>query len=123
MKIYALENDGVENASCEFDVSTLKPTYRLMIGVPGKSNAFAISSRLGVPDDVVEAARSFVSDDEMKLDKITEALESARQEAEREKSEAEKLKLELEKSYRKAKTALQEAEDKKEKIVEKDDEE
>ena len=119
LKSYAVETAGVENASCEFDIKTLKPTYRLMIGVPGKSNAFAISSRLGVPDDVVEAARSFVSDDEMKLDKITEALESARQEAEREKSEAEKLKLELEKSYRKAKTALQEAEDKKEKILEK----
>lgn len=82
VKMFALETDGVENASCEFDVNTLKPTYRLIVGVPGKSNAFAISQRLGMPEYVIERAKELVSTENKRFEQVVDALEKSRQELE-----------------------------------------
>lgn len=82
VKMYALQTDGVENASCEFDVNTLKPTYRLIVGVPGKSNAFAISQRLGMPDYVIDRAKELVSTENQRFEQVVDALEKSRQELE-----------------------------------------
>lgn len=119
LKSYALETDGVENASCEFNIKTMKPTYRLMVGVPGKSNAFIISSKLGLSDEIVEQARNYISDDDKKLDKITNALEQARISAERERKEASTIKTELLKKLEQANENLKDAELKKASILEK----
>lgn len=91
LKMYALQTDGVENASCEFDIATLKPTYRLLIGTLGKSNAFAISLRLGLPEKVVEEAQNHVSGENKRFEDVVASLEQARQELEREKEIAETL--------------------------------
>ncbi len=96
LKTYALDTEGVQNASCEFDVSTLKPTYRLMIGTPGKSNAFAISSKLGLSDRIIELAKSRVNTDHQRFEQVIEGLEAARLEADRDREEAQRLRLELE---------------------------
>ena len=82
VKMYALQTEGVENASCEFDVNTLKPTYRLIVGVPGKSNAFAISQRLGMPDYVIDRAKELVSTENQRFEQVVDALEKSRQELE-----------------------------------------
>ncbi len=95
LKSYALDTDGVENACCEFDVQTLRPTYRLLVGVPGRSNAFAISSRLGLEEGVVETAKSLIDKDDLRLENIIETLEQSRLEAEREREAANKLRAEL----------------------------
>lgn len=88
LKMYALTTDGVENASCEFDVNTLSPTYRLMIGVPGKSNAFAISKRLGVSDFILENAKKRIDNDNIKLEDIITSLEENRKKAEEDSKSA-----------------------------------
>lgn len=80
VKMFALETDGVENASCEFDVETLKPTYRLIVGVPGKSNAFAISARLGMEDGVISRAKELVSTENARFEEVLERLEQSRRE-------------------------------------------
>ena len=102
LKLFALSTEGVENACCEFDVETLRPTYRLLIGVPGKSNAFAISSKLGLPDFIIEEARQQLSEqDESFEDVLTTleqnriALEHEKEELARYRQEAEALKAEL----------------------------
>lgn len=82
VKMFALETEGVENASCEFDVETLKPTYRLIVGVPGKSNAFEISSKLGMSGDVIERARELVSTENQRFENIIDQLEQSRRELE-----------------------------------------
>ena len=97
LKAYALETQGVQNASCEFDVSTLRPTYRLIIGTPGKSNAFAISERLGLDIDIVERARASVSAENKRFEAVIEKLEQDRIAMERAKDEAERMRLEYEK--------------------------
>lgn len=82
LKMFALETEGVENASCEFDIKTLQPTYRLIIGSPGKSNAFAISKRLGLSDIIIERAQSLLSSESQRFENVIEKLEAARNELE-----------------------------------------
>ena len=96
LKTYALDTPGVQNASCEFDVSTLKPTYRLMIGTPGKSNAFAISEKLGLPSEVIALAKSHVNREHQRFEEVIEQLEATRLEADRNREEAARLKAEYE---------------------------
>lgn len=97
LKTFALQTAGVCNASCEFDVSTLRPTYRLIIGTPGKSNAFAISERLGLPLTVIERAKEHVHSDHKQFEQVIEQLEASRLEADRNRAEAERLRAEYEK--------------------------
>ncbi len=82
VKMFALRTEGVENASCEFDVETLKPTYKLVVGVPGKSNAFAITRRLGMPEFVISRAEDLVSTEDKRFEQVVDALEKSRQELE-----------------------------------------
>ena len=95
LKVYALSTEGVKNASCEFDVSTLRPTYKLLIGVPGKSNAFAISSKLGLPDRIIEAAKEQIGSDDKRFEDLLADLEKNRVLAEKERTLAERYRLEL----------------------------
>ena len=96
LKVYAMTTDGVENASCEFNVDTLAPTYRLVMGIPGKSNAFAISRRLGLPDYIIEKAGERLDAENVRFEDVLTRLDHQRQEMEREREESRRLKLELE---------------------------
>ena len=102
LKSYALTTERVENASCEFDVETLKPTYKLLIGVPGKSNAFAIASRLGLSDYIIDRARSLVDSEDQRFDEVLARLEEKRAALEVELNEAEKQRREAEVLNRRA---------------------
>ena len=96
LKAYALQTPGVENACCEFDVATLRPTYRLLIGVPGRSNAFAITSRLGMEEEIVSRAKEFVSSENLRFEEVVERLEQSRQQMEQAKEEISRLRAEAE---------------------------
>ena len=96
LKIYALSTDGIENACCEFNVETLSPTYRLLIGIPGKSNAFAISQKLGLSNEIIEDAKNRISDKDVDFEDVISNLESSRQTIEKEQLEIKKYKSEIE---------------------------
>ena len=95
LKIFALSTPGVENACCEFSVETLRPTYRLLIGVPGKSNAFAISSKLGLPDEIIQEAKSHISQEAESFEDVIADLENSRIVIEQEREEAARYKKEI----------------------------
>ena len=94
LKVYAMRTAGVINAACEFNVETLKPTYKLLIGVPGKSNAFAISRRLGLPEEIISRARNTVSQNDLDFEEVLDQLEQQRQQMEAARIEAERLQQE-----------------------------
>ena len=102
LKVYAMTTPGVENASCEFDVETLAPTYRLLVGIPGKSNAFAISQRLGLPQEIIQQAAARVSAENVRFEDVLTKLDQQRQELEKEQRQAAQLRLEMEQAAAKA---------------------
>ena len=115
LKIYALSTSFVENACCEFNVETLRPTYRLLIGIPGKSNAFAISSKLGLSDDIINAAKEQISKEDESFEDVIANLQNSRVAIEKEKQEIAESKAhikELEEQLRKKNTRIDEAKDK-----------
>ena len=118
LKSYALDSYRVENASCEFDVTTLKPTYKLIIGVPGRSNAFAISERLGLNKDIIDIAENQISDDDRRFERVVASLEKARQEAEEERNIAAKLRFESENLKKKTELLEHEFKLKQDKLME-----
>lgn len=115
LKVYALTTSFVENACCEFDVETLRPTYRLLIGIPGKSNAFAISSKLGIPDEIIEKAKEQITEEKESFEDLLANLEARRVDLERrqlEMAKAEEKLANLKSEYRKKQESLDSARDK-----------
>ena len=107
LKAYALDTVGVCNASCEFDVETLKPTYKLIIGAPGKSNAFAISLKLGLPESIVKRAESYVSAENRQFEDIIRKLEESRVEMEKRREETEAMKADYERRKQEADAVIE----------------
>ena len=116
MKVYALETPGVVNASCEFNVETLMPTYKLSVGVPGKSNAFLISSKLGIPQNIIDAARNHMSNDDKRLDSVLAQLDDLKLQLKEAQNDAEKARYEAE-------HALESAEKKRDELIKKGEQE
>lgn len=119
LKLYAMRTEGVINASCEFDVQTLKPTYRLLIGVPGKSNAFAISQRLGLSEEIIKKARDLVSENDVNFEEVLNQLETQRQQMEQAKVEAQRLRREMEEAKAQSDAYVAEIKRERDKAVEK----
>ncbi|MGN0674498.1 MAG: endonuclease MutS2 [Oscillospiraceae bacterium] len=114
LKLYAIEQTGIENASCEFDVATMQPTYRLIIGSPGKSNAFSISSKLGIPDKIINKANELVSTENQRFEEVIAQLEKSRHELEKRENEVSLLKKEHSEKLEKLEKELDELNKKKE---------
>ncbi len=117
LKAYSLSHGGAENASVEFDVQSLKPTYKLMVGVPGNSNAFLISQKLGLEKHLIDRARSYVNEDSRKLDKVLTNAEEYRASAQATRSEAEQLKLEITKLKKKIEKEEKAIEQERERLI------
>ena len=100
LKVYALENEEVMNASCEFDVNTLRPTYKLTMGIPGRSNAFAISEKLGLSESIIERATELVSKENKQFENVIDKLEENRMDMEQQRKQAETLRQDMEKKHR-----------------------
>ena len=119
LKVYAMTTKGVENASCEFDVDSLAPTYRLLIGIPGKSNAFAISQRLGLPKEIIQKAAARIDAENVRFEDVLTQLDEQRQEMEREKEAAAKLRREMEETAKASREYKAQMEAQRQKAVEK----
>lgn len=119
LKEFALRTEGIENGSCEFDIKTLRPTYKLLIGVPGKSNAFAISRRLGMDENVVIRAQELVNTDSRQFEDVVTKLESRRQSLEKQLENAQRLTQKANTEKQKAENELQKAKQKAENEIEK----
>ena len=117
LKVFALSTKGVSNASCEFDVATLKPTYNLLIGIPGKSNAFAISQRLGLPDYIINDAKSLLSKEDEKFEDVITDLEISKKSLLLEQERAESFRLEAEKLKKDVENQRRKIREQKEKIL------
>lgn len=117
LKIFALSTPGVENACCEFDVETLRPTYHLLIGIPGKSNAFAISSKLGLPDYIIESAKNHLSEQDESFEDLLADLETNRRTIEKEQAEILAYKREIEKLKHDLHAKQEKLEERKERII------
>ena len=118
LKLYAMRTKGVINASCEFDVETLQPTYKLLIGIPGKSNAFAISRKLGLPEDILKEASDLVGKSDKDFEDVLSQLEQQRQQMESARLEAEKLRLETAKIKQQSEQYQEQLRKEKEKAME-----
>ena len=117
LKVFALTTAGVENACCEISVETLRPTYRLLIGIPGKSNAFAISKRLGLQEYILESARSFISQDEAKFEDVITDLEISKKSVKIEQERAEQYRREAEDLKKEVERQKEKTREQKEKIL------
>ncbi|MFW6386665.1 MAG: endonuclease MutS2 [Bacillota bacterium] len=117
LKSYAYNTEGVENASVEFDIETLKPTYRLIMGIPGGSNAFQIAQRLGIPEEIVIRAEEYIGEGELKVEEIISRINQDRRKYEELKYEMENKKSRVEKMEKKYQKRLQELEEKEEEII------
>ena len=118
LKLYAMRTAGVINASCEFDVETLQPTYKLLIGIPGKSNAFAISRKLGLPEDILKEAADLVGQNDKDFEDVLSQLEQQRQQMEAARLEAERLRVETQKSKEQSEKYSEQLQKDKEKALE-----